>query len=445
MTISRTIIQDMSEPYAGKVRSASSDAGAGQPRLALAVAAMFALLLLVALGPYASTDTVPSAGGGSLMRQLSYGLVFAAAVMAMQVTHDPRRLLTIPVGVVLTLGWCWLSLAWALDPSAAVRRITLTTLVIWTVFITVPQLGYEKTVTVMRRVLLLVLIANYGAVIASPSFGIHQVAQVGDPGLVGNWRGILMQKNFAGAFCAFTIIAYAFDARGIRPILRWLVIAAAAYFLYMTSSKTSMRLTGLALGVGYLYSLYNPRYLLPLICGAAMLSIVLMVLGVSYWEELLAPFERQDALTGRGGIWLVLLTYAQDHWLLGAGYGSFWNIGPVGPVYRYSNDWVVEVGNGHNGYLDLLVQIGAPGLVLAVATLILWPILKLAAGTATRTRGPMLMAFMLFCAGHNMTESSLLDRDSIVQVFLVLTIALIEMETSRQSGAPAELREVRHG
>jgi O-antigen ligase len=435
----------MSEPYAGSFRSASFDAEASQPRLALAVTAMFALLLLVALGPYASADTVPSTGGGSLLRQLSYGMVFIAAVTAMRVTHYPRRLLAIPVGVALTLGWCWFSLAWALDPSAAVRRITLTTLVIWTIFIAVQQLGYQKTVSVMRRALLLVLIANYCAVITWPSFGIHQVAQFGDPGLVGNWRGILMQKNFAGAICAFTIIAYAFDARGIRPILRWAVIAATAYFLYMTSSKTSIRLTALALGAGYLYSLYNPRYLLPLICGTTMLSIVLLALGVSYWEELLAPFERQEALTGRGGIWSVLLSYAKDHWLLGAGYGSFWNIGPVGPVYRYANDWVVEVGNVHNGYLDLLVQIGVPGLMLAIATLIVWPILKLAAGTATRTRGSMLMAFMLFCAGHNMTESSLLDRDSIVQVFLVLTIALIGMETSSQPESPSLSHEVRHG
>jgi len=36
---------------------------------------------------------------------------------------------------------------------------------------------------------------------------------------------------------------------------------------------------------------------------------------------------------------------------------------------------------------------------------------------------------LVFCAGHNMTESSLLDRDAIVQVFLMFTIALIHLET----------------
>jgi O-antigen ligase len=319
----------------------------------------------------------------------------------------------------------------------------LTTLIIWTAFIAVQQLGYQRTIGVTRMVLLAVLVANYCAVIAWPAFGIHQAAQIGDPELVGNWRGILMQKNFAGAVCAFTLIVYVFDVRAIRPALRWGVVAAAAYFLYMTSSKTSIRLTVLALGAGYLYSLYSPRYVLQVICGGMMLSIILVALGAIYWGDLLAPLEHQNALTGRGGIWSVLLAYAKDHWLLGAGYGSFWNIGFDGPIYRYANDWVTGVGNGHNGYLDLLVQIGAPGLTLAAGTMIAWPMLKLMAGATERARGAMLMAFMLFCAGHNMTESSLLDRDSIVQVFLVLTIALIGLETRPlEQTSP---HEARHG
>jgi len=405
---------------------------------------MFSLLVLVALGPYASSDTMASGGGGSLMRQLSYAVVFAVAVSATCMSRYPRHFLAMPLGLVLTLGWCWLSMTWAIDPNTAVRRIMLTTLVMWTVFMTVQQLGYQRTVSIVRMVLVLVLVANYCAVIAWPGFGIHQAAQIGDPELVGNWRGILMQKNFAGAICAFTLIVYAFDARGIRPILRWAVIAATAYFLYMTSSKTSIRLTVLVLGVGYLYSLYNPRYLLQLICGATMLGVVLIALGLNYWDALLAPLERQDALTGRGAIWSVLVAYAKEHWLLGAGYGSFWNIGPVGPVYRYTNNWVVEVSNGHNGYLDLLVQVGVPGVVLAVATMIAWPILKLAAGATERSRGAMLMACVLFCAGHNMTESSLLDRDSIVQVFLVMAIALIGLETRRPTTSPLSY-EARNG
>jgi O-antigen ligase len=333
-------------------------------------------------------------------------------------------------------------MAWAIDPNVAVRRVTLTTLIIWTVFMTVQQLGFERTVGVVRLLLLLVLIANYCAVVTLPTFGIHQVAQVGDPELVGNWRGILMQKNFAGAFCAFTLIAYAFDTRGIRPILRWAIIAATIYFLYKTSSKTSIRLSMFALGTGYIYTVYNPRYLMHAIYGIVLLCILLIVFGLSYGEDLLAPLERQDALTGRGGIWSVLLAYSRDHWLLGAGYGSFWNIGPGGPIYRYTNDWIVGAGNGHNGYLDLLVQIGGPGLALAVATMIVWPILKLLAGTTKRAHGAMLMAFMLFCAGHNMTESSLLDRDSIVQVFLVFTIALIGLETRTRTSAPLPSRKV---
>ena len=39
--------------------------------------------------------------------------------------------------------------------------------------------------------------------------------------------------------------------------------------------------------------------------------------------------------------------------------------------------------------------------------------------------GSLLLALIVFCAGHNLTESSLLDRDSFVQVMLLYAIALI--------------------
>jgi hypothetical protein len=37
---------------------------------------------------------------------------------------------------------------------------------------------------------------------------------------------------------------------------------------------------------------------------------------------------------------------------------------------------------------------------------------------------------LLFCAGHNLTESSLFDRDQILQVFLTFTLAFIWRETN---------------
>jgi hypothetical protein len=50
-----------------------------------------------------------------------------------------------------------------------------------------------------------------------------------------------------------------------------------------------------------------------------------------------------------------------NHPMLGAGYRSFWT--PEGASYVYARIWAV-IGNGHNGYLDVWLELGFIGLGL---------------------------------------------------------------------------------
>jgi O-antigen ligase len=119
---------------------------------------------------------------------------------------------------------------------------------------------------------------------------------------------------------------------------------------------------------------------------------------------------------------------------LGSGFGSFWNVGPNGPVYRYASDWVVKIEVGHNGFLDLLAQTGIIGLALAIAAGVVIPIYKLLSRTEDNSaRGAMLAALLSFSIAHNATETSLFDRDQIPQMFLMLTIAAISLMRDRDA------------
>ncbi|PJN92824.1 hypothetical protein CNY89_26205, partial [Amaricoccus sp. HAR-UPW-R2A-40] len=62
------------------------------------------------------------------------------------------------------------------------------------------------------------------------------------------------------------------------------------------------------------------------------------------WDIISATLDRQDAFTGRTQIWSTILAYLRDHWPAGAGYGSFWNVGPDSPVFAYarSGAWVTK-------------------------------------------------------------------------------------------------------
>lgn len=389
--------------------------------------AMHALIWMVIIGLSPMTErqlTIPATGEGDASRQAVYILICLAVAVATSWT-SARRAIAVPPLLLLTLFWCGISIGWSVAPGVAVRRLVLTTLIIWTVFRIVEDLGYEEAITAVRRILIVTLVLNFVAIVVNPSAAIHHNNELTDTSLVGSWRGVLAHKNWAGAVCALTIIMFVFDARRWNVWLRLGVILATAIFLYKTQSKTSEGILLFSLAVGLVFTRYNPVFRMLLVPCIALVLAGVFAFAMMRWSEIVLYVSDPMSFTGRGAIWQVLVRYFLDHPLLGAGYNSFWNVGPASPAFSYAPVYLQFVGNGHNGYLDFLITAGVPGLVLALLALFIVPIGRILIGLSVpRQSGAMVLAIILFCGGHNLTETSLLDRDMTVQVFLMLGVAL---------------------
>jgi O-antigen ligase len=253
------------------------------------------------------------------------------------------------------------------------------------------------------------------------------VESEGPTALVGNWRGWLGHKNFAGAVAAVCILLFLFDAKRFPPLVRIGVIIVTGYFLFRSQSKTSAGMLVLASLAGVIFMTMSHRaraYLLPLLTllGAGLWF------AISFYKNILeASFADPASFTGRGNIWAALLRYANDNLMLGAGFGSFWNVGPVSPIYRYGSGYVTQITIGHSGFLDQLVTVGLPGMTLMVFALMVWPLWKLLSNRdIPPERGALIAALTLFCIGHNITESSLFERDAIVATLLYFAAALAQ-------------------
>jgi O-antigen ligase len=168
-----------------------------------------------------------------------------------------------------------------------------------------------------------------------------------------------------------------------------------------------------------------------LIIGGAGLLLYLSIHG----GELIASLYDNATLTGRGRIWQMLGLYIADHPWTGAGFGSFWNIGDYSPVTEYGSGWITNaIVSGHNGYLDLAVSIGIPGMTLVIIAMIVWPIVVVFTAPAIQPSiAALVLAMVLFCAGQNFSESTMFDRDSPVQVLWTLAIAL-SLAAAHESG-----------
>ncbi|OGN51213.1 MAG: hypothetical protein A2352_03050 [Caulobacterales bacterium RIFOXYB1_FULL_67_16] len=423
----------------------------GRPLIIPAVGTLLALFVLVVLGPAMTNGGPPT---GNVVRQAIFTALLLGAVWAAGAFKQPLKLLKLPVLFLATIAWCWISVSWSIVPMISLRRILLTTIVIWTVFLVVEDCGYDRTVKVVMAALFGLLLINYAAVVVSPETAIHHLVPGEDKGLVGDWRGVLPQKNFAGAFCAFTILFFAFSPSRswrysladlkkkipreliISLAIRAVTIAAAAFFLFKTESKTSMGMAAMGLLAGAIFIFLPQRARMIAVPFVALSSLAAMLFWAESWRESVGPFSKPTDFTGRVQIWPHLVSYIQDHPLTGTGYGAFWNIGDESPIFEYSKTWVATLASGHNGYLDLAAQVGLPGLLLAVMAAFVVPFYKLlTSSTVSPWRGALLVGMLVFCAGHNMTESGLFERDVIVWVFLLITVALAEIATRPPSAA----------
>jgi exopolysaccharide production protein ExoQ len=407
------------------------------PKYGLLILCFSTLLVMTLLGPLLVYSEAPLTGEGNPVRQVIYGLVMIGAVIGVG-PADWRRVTAVPTLILVALAWCWASVAWSIDPGITIRRLALTTLVIWSIFIMVRQLGYERVVGIITIALTAVLVVNYAAVLLFPDYGVHQANARYDKDLIGDWRGIMQHKNFAGATCALLIPFMVFAARRVPLVLRAAAIAASLIFLYFSQSKTSMGIVGIGILAGFVYLRYTPRMRALMIPVALIVAVVGILIYNVYRDPVALLLRDPTAFTGRTVIWQMLFKYIADHPWLGTGFGAFWNIGPKSPVYTYGVNWITDVVSGHNGFLDLVAQIGIPGLILVLAATVVWPFARLVLpNDIPNRRGALIIALIIFCIAHNGTESSLFDRDSLVNVFLMCAIALIPAALAEAERAAA--------
>jgi len=404
----------------------------------LAAIALIMLLeqVLIGLTPFSNWTMTEADAQGDVLRQV---VLIATMGLLLLAPHNARPPMAVPVSFLILLAYCLLSTTWAIDPGISLRRLAFTALVIWILVRSIGDLGAVRTLTLIRTVMVVLLVINFIVVAVSP-YGKHLAIEADS--IVGDWRGIMRHKNNAGPACVFTVMLFTFDRSRIPAWVSGVVIAASLFFLYMTHSKTSEGMLAVALLAGAVMQFYNPRHR-SFIWPVGLIVIAGLVLALTMFSGAIENvFDDPKSFTGRATIWPPLIEYARQYPWTGAGYGSFWQIGDKSPILYLNSTWVAErVGAGHNGYLDILVTLGIPGLILTVMVLFVWPGLRLLYATGiSRSRRALFTAIMVFAAGHNATESSLFDRVAVVHVFQMIAVVLIHRLSNQSSGMHQRMR-----
>lgn len=266
------------------------------------------------------------------------------------------------IALLAMVALAFASKYWSLAPDVTVRRVIAMTInASFAVYLGAVFRGVALPRLLVHAVLPMAL-GSLVMVFAFPSIGVHSDINA------GLWRGLWYEKNqmgivmVAGAVGAAAVLATG-DRRWHAPVA---VLPLATLLVLTTQSKTS--LICMALGLGIIGGLWILRRSGPAAAvGLVWLGVVAVAGGVAFWfagpEIILEALGKDPTLTGRTEIWESLMRRVGDRPMTGYGYSAFWGLQSTPANFvRLETGWVVP--SAHNGWIDLLVQLGWPGAVL---------------------------------------------------------------------------------
>jgi O-antigen ligase len=357
------------------------------------------------------------------------------------------RILTLYWPAILPIMFAVASLVWSFAPDLTLRRagaLGLTTaFALWLAFRFTPKELFRLVVLASAAIVL----ANFTYIQINPTRGIHQPFDELSAQHAGSWRGFFGHKNDFGRAIAMTtsilLLGFIFGTGG--RLGRWLILPVLGLSALMVVNANSSQAVLLTATVPFgMLVLLAMRRMSPIgrslmILMALPVAVISAVSAQLLFEYTLQLLGRDATLTGRTVIWEGVIIALGGNSVAGGGYGAGWIV--VGP--RLTALTGADVGHAHNGYLDLLTDVGYIGVGLTLM-FILW-LGALAFGNLMRNTRPEVSALaltvVLFSLIGNVAGSFLLLHNSIYWVLLVATFAKLRDAPEIQFRAQRSMRQ----
>ncbi|MBZ5763444.1 O-antigen ligase family protein [Rhizobium sp. VS19-DR104.2] len=411
---------------------------------------LFLLLVMVRIGTGEADSaesriaSLQATESGDVVKQLLYTLVFGFSLSYWLAKRGLNAPLSISVVQFALMGWILASSSWAFVPGVSFRRAVLLIFVFTTIGISVDIIGPVRSIRALYNALVVCLMLSLAAVFFVPSVGLHPMTEL-DSSIAGGWRGIFVHKNTAGGVIAMAAILFLHFGVNERKFKHWLFFALSMFFIVFSKSKTPLALLLLVVPLGFYYRIAWKNSLSMAVLGTLMASsvAVLLVAAAAYSRELVGVFSDPEAFTGRVAIWKAALSFAADHFWLGSGYSSLWNVSSPPPIYPYiSTPFLQFITHSHNGYIEIFATTGIVGLLLAVVGAVVVPLYQLLKNVNPQNTSYYSLLFSLWLYGvlENMTETQLYTRDREIWVIYFIAILILQNLSRKPLEPRAEQR-----
>lgn len=344
-----------------------------------------------------------------------------ALFLVLRRPSEPGKLLFARPDVLLLMFLPILSAFWSFDPPTIMRRALAHALTIVFCLYLVSRYTSDQFI---RRLLIAFFIGGAASIFVClfvPSIGVVQ-GQVN----LGAWQGVYGHKATLGRIAVLAVLTSLLwrPVAAWEHLLRWGVLIMFVFLSIMSASRASWALlaAGLAL-IAILSVLRMPRLSVPLrVVIATCLAFVVVGAAVAHFTDALGAVGRDMTFSGRTRIWAsAIATADESHAWFGAGYRAFW-IGPdVDEVRALMPSWQRIPHHGHNGYLDVWLELGWVGVALfaifVIATITM--LLRCLARFPHRPEWLLFSAFFLLFLLNNASVSVAMRHTDMAWIFAV--------------------------
>ena len=195
-----------------------------------------------------------------------------------------------------------------------------------------------------------------------------------DP-VFGTWRGIEVQKNWLAQnslYCFLSSIAFFnFDKTRYAKFYDIVIILISVLIIYKAHSSTNLIAVVIIVFMGIVFqieSIFNNLGIGRSILGLMFLFIltfsgIFLIFSSEIFGLIPGYFGKDTTLSGRVDIWDFVWNDIEKQFLLGYGFATYWIMGSSRIEIFASYFEGFMVNSAHNGYLEIILQLGFFGFI----------------------------------------------------------------------------------
>lgn len=293
-------------------------------------------------------------------------LAFGALVIA---PPTVIRRLIVPVPFVIFLVWWAGSVGWSIDPDATILRIKKDLAIPLAGLVAAAILPRDRFLWALGHSFRLGIGVTAVILAVSPDTRLRRATQFQSE--LEGWHGHFTHKNSLAIYLVLGIAVFlTVDRPG--PVR---VASIAAAFVLLVGAQSATGIAGV-LGIIVLWlwlvSLRRAqrRWRAGVVAFSAIGATTLGAALVLLLPNLLAFYGKDLTFTGRTDVWSAVIGAIGDRPLVGHGLGAVFAPTPNQVYLEVARESGFQVPHPHQGTLDILLSLGAIGLVLFAASLI---------------------------------------------------------------------------